>query len=220
MFNCSILSILSQDKEQHLADLEELLDQQEINRQSIHEWKLRNSDLLEELLPQENGEGQNEDENVAEGGESETQKQDNLEVDGAGKEESAEEVKEKVDEAKEEPSGSKGEGDGDVDEKQSAPEEEVTGEEQKLGKCEQQSAEKEDEEEKEKENLNSLTDEGSVEKGESAAASAPPTETKGETTDGKLENEKDISSETSSVQKSSEESEDQQEGGDALETRF
>ena len=147
------MSILSQDKEQHLSDLEELLNQPEINRQSIHEWKLRNSDLLEELFPKEDREGQIEDENAAEGGESETKKQDKLQEDGAekeGTEESAEEAKEKLDEAKEELSGSKEEGDGNVDEKQSAPDEEVTIEdEQKLDNNEQQSTEKEDEKEKE-----------------------------------------------------------------------
>ena len=214
------MSILSQDKEQHLSDLEELLNQPEINRQSIHEWKLRNSDLLEELFPKEDGEGQNEDEKAAEGGESETQKRDNLEEDGAekeGKEESAEDVKEKLDKAKEEPSGSKEEGDGNVDEKQSASEEQVTGE-LKLDKDEQQSTEKE--EEKEKGNENVLTEEGAVEQEESSAESAPPIETETEATDGKPEHEKDISPETSSEQKSSGESKVQQKSGDALDTQF
>ena len=120
-----------QDKEQRLSQLDELLSQPEINRQSIHEWKLRNSELLEELFPEQYGEEQKEDQKVAEGGESKTQKEEGLEEEGVEKEEKEESVKEvekKLDEGKEESSSLLEGGDGNVDEKQSKPEGEMKGE--------------------------------------------------------------------------------------------
>lgn len=210
-------SLNSQDKEKHLAELEELLNQPEINRRSIYEWKLRNSDLLDELIPQANDEGQDEDENAAEGGEGEMQKQEDQEKASPWKEKedvSTEQVEDKSNETKEEPASSVEEGDGSVDEAQGAVETEVGGDgEQKSGEDEEQLEEKE--KEKEKENENILTKEGNEGQEQGADETSPPVEK--ETTDGKPDFEKDNSAEFSGEQKSGE---DIQGREDTFDTHF
>lgn len=210
-------SLNSQDKEKHLAELEELLNQPEINRRSIYEWKLRNSDLLDELIPQANDEEQDEDENAAEGGEGEMQKQEDQEKASPWKEKedvSTEQVEDKSNETKEEPASSMEEGDGSVDEAQGAVETEVGGDgEQKSGEDEEQLEEKE--KEKEKENENILTKEGAEGQQQGAHETSPPVEK--ETTDGKPDFEKDNSAEFSGEQKSGE---DVQGHEDTFDTHF
>ena len=74
-----------------MSEIEELLTQPEINRDSICAWKLRYSDLVEEFFPRDDGNTQEENKKAAEeveseeeenkkaaeGGESEPQDQEN-----------------------------------------------------------------------------------------------------------------------------------------------
>ncbi|XP_029197113.2 LOW QUALITY PROTEIN: uncharacterized protein LOC114962291 [Acropora millepora] len=109
-------------KEKDLAELDELLNQPEINRKSIYEWKQRNSVLFEEVFPQNplgdwEGEGEGGD-NVVEGKESEKPNQENL--DAANEQEKSNDVEGET-------SVSKEEGDDISNEKQAMPNNEVKG---------------------------------------------------------------------------------------------
>lgn len=166
---------------------------------------MRNSELLDELFPQENIEKLEEFESIAEGGEDEGQKQENVGVEGgkSQQDENVQEEEETLDKAKEVESTSKDESSENVSEKQSAEEGEKEIEEvQKSADDDQQSAEKQ--QEKDNETL--------TETQQSPSESLPPTDSEniqGQDSVGeKQEQEKNIAAE------------EQQEGKDKLDTHL
>lgn len=163
---------------------------------------MRNSELLDELFPQESIEKLEEMENIAEGGEDEGQKQENVGVEGgkSRQDESVQEGEETLEKANEVEGTSKDESSENVSEKQSAEEgvkeiEEV----QKSADDDQQSAEKQLD--KENETL-TATQQSTSEKSDSENIQGQ--DSVGE----KQEREKDIATE------------EQQEGEDGLDTRL
>lgn len=163
---------------------------------------MRNSELLDELFPQENIEKLEEIESIAEGGEDEGQKQENLGVEGgkSQQDESVQKEEETLDKANEVESTSKDEGSENVSEKQSAEEGEKKVEEV------QKSADDDQEKQLDKEN-GTLT-----ETQQSASESLPPMDSENiqgqDSVSEKQQQEKDIAAE------------EQQQGEDKLDTHF
>ena len=163
---------------------------------------MRNSELLDELFPQENIEKLEEIESIAEGGEDEGQKQENLGVEGgkSQQDESVQKEEETLDKANEVESTSKDEGSENVSEKQSAEEGEKKVEEV------QKSADDDQEKQLDKEN-GTL-----IETQQSPSESLPPTDSENiqgqDSVSEKQQQEKDIAAE------------EQQQGEDKLDTHF
>ena len=166
---------------------------------------MRNSELLDELFPQENIEKLGEIESIAEGGEDEGQNQENVGVEGgkSQQDENVQEEEETLDKAKEVESTSKDESSENVSEKQSVEEgEKEIKELQKSADDDQQSAEKQ----LDKEN------EALTETQQNPSESLPPADSEniqGQDSVGeKQEQEKDIAAE------------EQQKGEDKLDTHL
>lgn len=221
-------SFHSQDKEKHLSELEELLTQPEINRDSIYAWKLRYSDLVEELFPQEDGDAQEKSESAAEGGEGETQDQEHSEtgkedekLESSEAERSEKEVKEETPEEVEKKSdeelvtSSKEKDEENVVDKQAVDKgKEKTEDDQEIVKEEEPSSEKQEEtEEIETDDLTVI-----VQIEQSPAESVPVADSEQNVQETGTEKKGEISAEPSGKQKPSDSQEGSGEQKDSEET--
>ncbi|XP_068698174.1 uncharacterized protein [Montipora foliosa] len=192
------LERILKDKERQLGELDDLLNQPEINRKSIYDWKLRNSGLLEELLPQDSVNEQEGDGDAGEGGESEKQDQENVDAKLEGK---------KSDDAEEE----KEAGNDNIGKQQAVPNQ---GEKSNEGL--EVVADGQDSSEKKESNKNQGNE---AEEGDNAQAQSLASVLT-ETTDVNPEDIKDTSTDVSMFQQSAEVSADTQQTEETLDTRF
>ena len=217
-----------------MSEIEELLTQPEINRDSIYAWKLRYSDLVEEFFPHHDGDTQEENKKAAEGGESETQDQGTSKVgkedeEVKSSEESEKEVKEdtpgevakKSDE--EQATASKDEDERKMDDKQVADEgKEETVRDQETVQEEQPSSEKQEDSEQKGDNNLIVTVEiqQTPTKSVSVTDSEQNVQDTGTQHDKQAQEEETVSNSDQRLPDSQEQSREREDSEDVQDTRF